>query len=97
MKVYISGPITGKPGLNKQAFSDAEYELEICLGYKTINPHIICRYIKPGSSWREYMRVCIAELCECDGIYLLPGWIFSRGARIEYIIAKILGLDTIRI
>jgi len=95
VRVYISGPITGKPNLNKDAFQYTERKLMFC-GYKTVNPHTICFGVQPGSPWTDYMRVCIEHLARCEAIYMLPGWMFSRGAVVEWMIAKILGIKILR-
>jgi len=39
-----------------------------------------------------YLRMDIAELVECDGICLLPGWVDSIGARLEMQVAAHCGL-----
>ena len=41
------------------------------------------------------MRDDISALMKCDAIYMLNDWGQSRGARIEYVIAKELGLEII--
>lgn len=91
MNIYISGPITGRPNLNLPKFVIARYEI-FDAGHTYVCPHMICAHIKPGSPWIDYMAVCLGELPKCDAIYMLPGWIWSRGARIEWIVAKLLGI-----
>lgn len=44
-------------------------------------------------SWKCYMRHDIVALLECDSIAMLPQWEFSRGALLEYHIAKELGYN----
>lgn len=96
MKVYISGPITGKPGLNKLAFFDAR-DLVRKAGHEWVCPHNICAHLPNSSPWIDYMQVCLSWLPECDRIYMLPSWIWSRGARIEWIVAMLLGIKRIRL
>lgn len=42
--------------------------------------------------WHIYMSKCIEALLTCNAVYMLKNWGDSRGARIEYAIAKELGL-----
>ena len=44
------------------------------------------------SPWEQHMLRDIELLMGCGGIFLLPDWKESRGARIEHAIAKELGL-----
>jgi hypothetical protein len=93
--VYLSGPITGLPDLNRLAFELAAIDLRH-KGYRVINPHEACIGLPPSSTWLDYMRVDIKALVMCDAIYMLPGWWKSRGARIEWVIAKMLGIKRIK-
>lgn len=90
-KIYISGPISGRPNGNRDLFDRAA--ISICKDYNyPINPHTIGAYLPAGSSWLAYMRVCIAALAEADAVLMLPGWLRSRGARLEWFIAWRMGL-----
>lgn len=84
MKVYISGPMTGLPDLNRPAFTDAEQVLKLC-GYEVLNPANVTA--PPDATWEQYMRLDIPMLMHADAIYLLGGWERSRGARIEFNLA----------
>lgn len=87
-KVYLSGPMTGLPQLNKPAF-DAAAEFLRGEGHVVFNPAEVSL---PGSSWADYMRVDIIAMLSCEAVYLLPGWEKSRGARLEHHIANELGM-----
>jgi hypothetical protein len=84
MRIYIAGPITGMPGLNRKAFSDASKALKK-LGYEPINP---MDYTTASMSYHACMRIAIGLLVSCDAIALLRGWEKSKGALIEYELAK---------
>jgi len=93
MKIYISGPITGQPDGNREAFASAEAILSQ-LGHTAINPHKLCEHLPDGSAWEEYMKLCIPVVCQSDAMYMLPGWNNSRGAVVEKGIADILSLPS---
>lgn len=91
-KVYISGSIT-KDADYREHFKAAEEKLR-SMGMRVFNP--AKHEADPDKSWEDYMKRDIAELTRCRAIYLLKGWKKSRGARLEYKIAKELGYLVIR-
>jgi nucleoside 2-deoxyribosyltransferase len=88
-KVYISGPITGLPALNKPAF-DAAADTLRAQGLQAVNPHD--NGVPPAEAWDKHMRADIKLLMDCDAVVLLQGWENSRGARIEMRLADSLGM-----
>lgn len=91
-KVYISGKITGLPTETaKNLFQKAETMLQ-SMGYETINPMKICPE-NPLWKWEDYMREDLYHLLMCDSIYMLNNWSSSRGARVEYAVAKEINLE----
>lgn len=96
MKIYISGKISGLD------FNDAfdkfeEAEKYVHKTYFSLSDARIINPMKlhpefPKKEWIDYMVTDIAELLTCDAIYMLNCWGQSRGARVEYAIAKELGL-----
>jgi hypothetical protein len=72
--------MSGYPEYNYPAFHAAEAELRAC-GYETLNP---ASNPKPEpETWEGYMRLAIAQVVQADGLALLPGWMQSKGARVE--------------
>jgi hypothetical protein len=90
-RIYISGPISNMPDLNRPAFARAAKMLQES-GYEPVNPFDVC---PEPASWEEAMRADIKALMDCDGIALLPGWEKSRGARLEKLNADALGIRPI--
>jgi hypothetical protein len=84
---YISGPITGLKNHNKPAFDKAIEQLgrDNC-----ISPFDITT-IEPAKTWLDYMKADIKVLMDCDSIYMLEGWEYSKGAKLELTIAEELG------
>ncbi len=81
--------MTGLPGLNFPAFHAAAAKVR-ALGHTAINPAEVNP--DPEMKWSDAMRADIPQLLTCDGIVMLPGWIHSKGARLELHIATQLGL-----
>jgi len=85
MKIYISGPITGKPDENRPAFHSAA----LILGEKGHAP-VIPHDLHPNAheTWEQYLRKDIAEMLACDAVLMLDGWASSRGAYFERDVAR---------
>lgn len=99
--VYLSGPITGKPNENAEAFQAAEDALTL-VGFRCVNPVTLGRALKEkhvalGWPWRpptyaDYMRKDYAELVKCQAILMLRGWQQSNGAKRELQVACDIGI-----
>lgn len=90
LRVYISGPMTGRPNHNKPAFYAAAALLAEA-AHIPVNPAEVCAQLG-ATEWADCMRADIKALCDCDAIALLPGWEMSQGAQLELHIAHRLGL-----
>lgn len=88
-RVYVAGPMSGLPGYNLPAFSNAAERLNAA-GYVAVNPG--APGVIPGYQWSDYMRDALALLVTCDALAYLPGSSTSRGARMELRIARELGM-----
>jgi len=87
-KTYISGPMTGIHLFNFPAFNEKAAELR-AMGREVVNPaELDTSTDKP---WHVYMRQDIRAMMDCDTIHMLPGWANSKGAVLEYAIARGLG------
>lgn len=95
MKVYISGPITGTEDY-KERFKAAEAELRRA-GHVPVNPVTISEKLGKGLPHEAYMKRDIEWLVSCEGIYMLPNWQNSKGARVEKIVADACGIPEIKV
>jgi hypothetical protein len=101
MRIYISGPIAGRPDGNREAFRNTQHFLE-GRGHQTVNPHDIshdhlgalCARGKTTDRSEDphrygcYLRADILALSQCDAIWPLPHWDQSPGARAEMEFAR---------
>lgn len=104
--VYISGPMTGEPNLNFEAFEQAENKIK-SLGFTVFNPHKFeelqnedflnkIKSLNQNESWSEYMKIDLVKMLQnCDFVLALNNWERSRGATIEIFLAKSLGLPVL--
>lgn len=76
--IYIAGPMTGLPELNRPAFMEAEKALTEA-GFVVLNP----AWLPVGLPPEKYMPICLAMLDAAEAVYLLKGWGISHGTLIE--------------
>ncbi len=88
-KIYNAGPITGYEETAKQRFEKAEKAI-LDLGFEVVNPMNLPHI--HDKSWNSYMKECLFNLVECDGILMLRNYHKSKGALLEQRIARDLGL-----
>lgn len=86
--IYLSGPMTGIPELNKPAFNSMAKKLRT-LGYMVVNPAELDSK-EACNTWEECLKRDLRVLTRCDAIATLPGWKKSRGANLEIFVAKAL-------
>jgi len=91
MKIYISGPITGRPIKEAEEHFERFESILIRLNTKPINPMRIKPFLGL-KNWYCYMITDVWALLKCDAIYMLKGWEQSRGAKIEKRIAEFMGM-----
>jgi hypothetical protein len=102
VKVYIAGPMRGKPGYNIEAFEQAEFNWKLH-GHQVFSPAALIRAMPYGvqpddpSSFDRQQAIHIAQmdigcLYHCDAIALLPEWENSIGSTMELAVAQFLGL-----
>lgn len=92
-KVYVSGPMTGMPNLNYEAFHKKADELRR-KGYSVVNPaeHFNGRQ---DLSRETYLKEDVKQLVSCNYITFLEGWKSSKGAVLEYLISLECGIKVL--
>lgn len=102
MRIYISGQISDLlPDRHIPLFERAEHRLVKRLkrlerevleytAHEIVNPLRLDH--STNSTWEQYMSTDITALLSCDAIYMMTNWGRSRGARLEYAIARELNL-----
>lgn len=81
--IYIAGPISGQPDLNREAFYEAQEQIN-ALGFESLNPHEFCKDIQSQDPQdHKYYRRGFEALAKATDIILLDGWQYSAGAQLE--------------
>lgn len=93
-RVYVSGPMTGLPDLNRKEFMEAE-QLIREHGCKPVNPARIGQ--RHGWTWADYMLSSLNMMLKCDEVVLLPGWRESKGVQVEIDLAQRLGMPVVEL
>jgi hypothetical protein len=89
MRLYLAGPMRGKPDLNFPAFRAAAAKLREA-GHFVFDPS---ESLPGDASIRECMATDLSWIAlHAEGIALLPGWDHSRGAKAELALAHAIGL-----
>lgn len=90
LKCYNSGRISGLSYL--EAYNNfRRADIEIAgMGLVPVNP--IMLGLKPSRPYWMHIITDILLLARCGHIYLQRNWMSSRGARIEFRVAKFLGI-----
>lgn len=85
MLVYLSGPISGDPEYEEK-FRAAEEALTSD-GCTVLNPAKLSEAF-PGLSESKYLQLALTLVTYANTVYMMKGWERSKGACIEYLLAK---------
>jgi hypothetical protein len=105
VKIYVSGPISGRENGNVDAFRRVQRVLER-RGHVVVVPHDVAAPPHEGPCPPSYARgvgpehtsaACflrgdLRALLDCEAAYMLVGWERSVGARLEFDVAALCGL-----
>lgn len=92
-RVYISGPIGGYDMEERHEAFGRVKEMLMELGYVPISP--MDNGLPDDSTREEHMNVDLALLMTCEYIYLMWGWTDSKGAVLETLVARQLGIEVL--
>lgn len=106
MKIYVAGPMTGKPLYNFPNFDMVSERLRAA-GHYVISPADLTRetWLERGikfdaanppqtheaTDYKLYMRNDLMAVMDVDALVLLDGWEKSRGASIEVAVGHMFG------
>lgn len=92
-RVYISGPIGGYDMEERREAFGRAAEMLKDLGYLPISP--MNNGLPDDSTREEHMMVDLAMLMTCEYIYQMRGWTESKGAVLETLVARQLGIEVL--
>lgn len=111
MKVYIIGPMRGRQFYNFPAFdaardmlvqqghevrSPADMDREVGFDAMNCDPDDSCDGVPAGFDFMACVRRDIEAVIWCDAVWLLPGFLGSRGCRAELTLARWLGKPVLK-
>ena len=93
MKGYLSGPMLGYSGENYPTFELWAVRLRE-RGHEVLSPHEVelPTMIAEEDKIAYYMRKDIEMVMKSDCLWMIPGWMYSLGAKIEVSVAMALRL-----
>ena len=100
--IYIAGKYSAddEAGEDANTLLAAEVSAEyLKQGWAVFCPHTMTQMIdrkfnRPRTlTWEDWLVADIHWISKSDAIHMLPGWRESKGAQVEYLVAKGLGLE----
>lgn len=89
-KIYISLPISHFDLEERREYAQ-KVEDALSHFYEVVNP--LKNGIDVDAHWSVHMRKDIADLLECDAIYMCKDWQWSHGCKLEHDVATSCGLE----
>lgn len=106
MKVYISGPIAGRPDGNRAAFAQVAESIRLA-GHEPVNPHEVDHehgtvlwdcFGRPTDrdddehKYGCYLLTDLVAMADCEAVVVLEDWNRSVGAKVEVAFAEAVGI-----
>ena len=106
MILYLAGPMSGIPDHNFPLF-DRVAGLLRDLGHGVVSPADTNRKVGfdetkhnagdiSQEDYSKLFRLDIQEILGCEGMVMLPGWIKSKGAKLEFALARMVDMPCYR-
>lgn len=98
-RCYLSGPMTGLPDFNKHAFVLGAGMLRDA-GWIVYNPiendaeagiELEGKEGTEAFDFAEAMKRDLWQVCDSDAVFVMPGWEYSKGAKLEVFVAHEVG------
>lgn len=87
-KIYLIGPTLGKPGMNRERFSEVAKALRD-RGHSVANPHEVFDGVDVMQmNRRQFMGLRICQLVTCTHYLHFENYIGDRDAELETLIAR---------
>lgn len=90
MLIYLSGPISGHDLNERKAIFDVLQQTIEALGHQVINP--MRNGLPANANTHQHMRRDIQSLLFCDAIFMMEGWLHSKGCKLEFDVATAIGI-----
>lgn len=92
--VYLSGPMTGLPDYNREAFN-LRAEAFRAAGYAVKNPAEISAAYGTDKSYGFYFKRALRMMLECDVVYVFGDVTQSTGVEMELQVARMSDMPVI--
>lgn len=92
MVIYLSGQMSGLPDYGVSEFAKYAQKYRD-LGHRVISPSEMDVIPPENGRYREFLaRDAEAILRRAEAVYMLPNWVYSKGATAERILAETVGI-----
>lgn len=90
MRIYLSGPISGYNLNERRSEFEAVASAIMTHGHTVFNP--MCNGLPSDATTHQHMHRDLRALLNCDAIFMMAGWLHSKGCKLEFDVATSIGL-----
>ena len=108
MILYLAGPMSGIPDHNFPMFDRvagllrdlghgvvSPADVNRKHGYSEANDEFVAGTIDP-KEYAKLFKLDVQEILGCEGMVMLPGWVKSKGAKLEFALARMVDMPCYR-